>query len=184
MTASWKESLDREKLLALVFEYVRISRSAAGGQPTVAPGSVVEHSIGKQLTRIVRSFMWHLLWMLWICVIVLVGILPLSNFVGHSHWEYIRWIPTTSNLRSSRFLFDFGANLLLFVPFGLCYVRQGSSAGMAVSLRVTGFAFLLSCAIELFQVYSHNRHPSPTDTVGNVMGAAIGVALGRHVIQR
>jgi NADH:ubiquinone oxidoreductase subunit 5 (subunit L)/multisubunit Na+/H+ antiporter MnhA subunit len=39
---------------------------------------------------------------LWIVLILMVGVLPLSNFVGHSHWEYIKWVPTAEDLRSPK----------------------------------------------------------------------------------
>ena len=45
---------------------------------------------------------------LWVVFTLMVGILPLSNFVGHSHWEYIKWvpIPTVEDLRSPQYLLD------------------------------------------------------------------------------
>jgi hypothetical protein len=62
-------------------------------------------------------------------LIVLVGILPLHNFVGHAHWQYIRWVPTPDQLSSPAILLDLGidavANILLFLPFGLLYTLRG-----------------------------------------------------------
>ena len=61
---------------------------------------------------------------LWIVFTLLVGVLPLRNFVGHAHWEYIKWvpIPTVEDLRSSKYLLDISSdivgNALLFLPLG------------------------------------------------------------------
>ena len=42
---------------------------------------------------------------LWALLISLVGTFPFTNFIGHSHWEYIQWLPTADNFNSRRFLF-------------------------------------------------------------------------------
>ncbi len=113
----------------------------------------------------------------WAVGIVMVGILPLSNFVGHSHWEYIEWVPTFDNLRWRRHLFDIVANTSLFIPFGY-FVAHAVEGPPAHRLRlVGGLSAVLSCGIEFFQVYCHNRHPSPLDIVANVLGGLIGTAV-------
>lgn len=115
---------------------------------------------------------------LWALFIALVGTLPLTNFVGHSHWEYIQWLPTAANLRSRRFLFDIVANMALFLPLGYLLDQSRSTATARRSLFLTAAAAgLLSLSIEWFQVYCHNRHPSPTDVVSNVTGSLIGACL-------
>jgi glycopeptide antibiotics resistance protein len=115
---------------------------------------------------------------LWALFIALVGILPLTNFVGHSHWEYIQWLPTADNFRSRRFLFDILANMALFLPLGYLLDRSHSTATARRSLFLAAAATsLLSLSIEWFQVYCHNRHPSPTDVVSDVTGSLIGACL-------
>ncbi|HEU4684641.1 MAG TPA: VanZ family protein [Nitrospira sp.] len=113
-------------------------------------------------------------------VIVLVGILPLSNFVGHSHWEYIKWMPTAEDLRSPKYLLDIGSDLignaLLFMPLGFFLSRLLGSWPISRQL-VAGFglAGVLSVGIEWYQVYCHNRFPSVFDLITNIGGAMAGV---------
>ena len=115
---------------------------------------------------------------LWALFIALVGTLPLSNFVGHSHWEYIQWLPTAENFRSRRFLFDVVANMALFLPLGYLLHRwHSTSTARRALFLAAGVAGLLALSIEWFQVYCHNRHPSPTDVVSNVTGSLIGAFL-------
>ena len=115
---------------------------------------------------------------IWALLIALVGTVPLTNFVGHSHWEYIQWLPTAGQFRSRRFLFDIVANMALFLPLGYLLDRTRSTKTARRSLFLAaGVAGLLSLSIEWFQVYCHNRHPSPTDVVSNVTGSLIGAFL-------
>jgi glycopeptide antibiotics resistance protein len=121
-------------------------------------------------------------------LIILVGILPLHNFVGHSHWQYIRWVPTPDQLRSPAVLLDLGmdalANIALFIPFGLLYRLRGMG-GKAVSPGLIMFmAFTLSCGIEYYQVYCHNRSTSLLDVWDNLLGAYAGIKLGEAYIRR
>ena len=115
---------------------------------------------------------------LWALFIALAGTLPLTNFVGHSHWEYIQWLPTADNFRSRRFLFDVVANVALFLPLGYLLDRSLSTTTVRRSLFLAaGVAGLLSLSMEWFQVYCHNRHPSLTDVASNVTGSLIGAFL-------
>jgi glycopeptide antibiotics resistance protein len=115
---------------------------------------------------------------LWVLVIALAGTFPFTNFVGHSHWEYIQWLPTSDNFRSPHFLFDVVANTVLFLPLGYLLDRSCSTTTARRSLFLAaGVAGLLSLSMEWFQVYCHNRHPSPTDVVSNVTGSLIGACL-------
>ena len=115
---------------------------------------------------------------LWALFIALVGTFPFTNFVGHSHWEYIQWLPTAENFRSRRFLFDIVANVALFLPLGYLLERSRSTTMVWRSLFLAaGVAGLLSLSMEWLQVYCHNRHPSPTDVVSNVTGSLIGACL-------
>ena len=115
---------------------------------------------------------------LWVLFIALVGTLPFTNFVGHSHWEYVQWLPTAENFRSRRFLFDIVANMALFLPLGYFLDQSLFATTARRSLFIAaGAAGLLSLSMEWFQVYCHNRHPSLTDVVSNVTGSLIGAFL-------
>ena len=123
---------------------------------------------------------------LWIVFTLLVGVLPLRNFVGHAHWEYIKWvpIPTVEDLRSSKYLLDISSdivgNALLFLPLGYFLRRLLASSGPIRQLLIAaGIGGTLSLGIELYQVYCHNRFPSIFDIITNVTGTLIGVRLPR-----
>jgi glycopeptide antibiotics resistance protein len=103
--------------------------------------------------------------------IVLLFDIPWLTFRAHSHWGRIGWIPFLSPpVRIA----DCLQNVLLFLPLGWFAVndRRGIAAAGAI-----GLALSLSC--ELAQVYSHNRFPSVTDVVCNLMGTVIGAAAWR-----
>ena len=134
-----------------------------------------------QTLRMTRSYSkWTLLWFMWTVLILMVGILPLSNFVGHSHWQYIKWVPTQEQLQSPLIVLDLFtdvlANILLFVPFGFLYIirLQGRKGSYATAFIL---ALILSGGIELYQVYCHNRSTSLLDLIDNVVGALLGMHL-------
>jgi glycopeptide antibiotics resistance protein len=81
-------------------------------------------------------------------------------------------------------MFDVFANMALFLPLGYLLDRSRSTkmARRALFLAA-GVAFLFSLSIEWFQVYCHNRHPSPTDVVSNVTGSLIGAVLS-HIYRQ
>lgn len=119
---------------------------------------------------------------------MLVGILPLHNFVGHAHWQYIRWVPTPDQLGSPAVLLDLGidavANIILFVPFGLlCTLRGDADKPFSPGLLML-MAFTLSFGIEYYQVYCHNRSTSLLDLLDNVLGAYIGMKLGERYLRK
>lgn len=130
---------------------------------------------------------WSVLWMAWTIVILMVGVLPLSNFVGHSHWEYIKWVPTAEQLRSPYIVLDLTldviANILLFAPFGFSYAGRSQEKQVSPFTLIT-LAFLVSCSIELYQVYCHNRSTSLLDILDNVFGAYLGFRLGARFFER
>jgi glycopeptide antibiotics resistance protein len=130
---------------------------------------------------------WSVLWMSWTIVILMAGVLPLSNFVGHSHWEYIKWVPTVEQLQSPLIVLDLAldviANLLLFVPFGLLYAGRPHARHCSPSTPVM-IALALSCGIELYQVYCHNRSTSLLDILNNVFGAYLGLRLGARLFEK
>lgn len=117
---------------------------------------------------------------LWMVFILLVGILPLINFVGHSHWQYIKWFPTTEDLLSPKYLIDIFSDLVgntvLFFPLGYFLSRLLTSTSCSRQLLLAaGIGGTLSLGIEFYQVYCHNRFPSFFDVITNVIGALIGV---------
>jgi len=100
--------------------------------------------------------------------------MPWSNFKGHAHWSRVRWIPFTDRPLS---IFDVIGNVLLFVPFGLFFIKATSKRGLTAQLYTALLALLLSASVEFFQIYCHNRFPSATDICTNVIGAMIGSAI-------
>jgi glycopeptide antibiotics resistance protein len=117
---------------------------------------------------------------LWIVLILLAGILPLNNFVGHAHWEYIKWVPTAEDIRSPKYLldifFDMIGNTALFFPLGYFLSRLLTSSSPSQRwLLAAGIGGTLSLGIEFYQVYCHNRFPSIFDVITNVTGTLMGV---------
>jgi glycopeptide antibiotics resistance protein len=110
----------------------------------------------------------------------MVGVLPLSNFVGHTHWEYIKWVPTAEDLRSPKYLIDIFSDIVgntaLFFPLGYFLSRLlTSSSPLRQLLLAAGIGGTISLGIEFYQVYNHNRFPSIFDVITNVTGTLIGV---------
>ena len=97
---------------------------------------------------------------------------PWGDYVGHSHWTRVGWIPFLSGpIRP----FDLVGNFLLGVPFGIF-----AGMGLARGPLIAGTATLILALIdEAVQVYSHNRFPSATDVVCIVAGAVTAAALVR-----
>jgi glycopeptide antibiotics resistance protein len=117
---------------------------------------------------------------LWIVLILMVGVLPLSNFVGHSHWEYIKWFPTGEDLRSPKYLIDIFSDIVgntaLFFPLGYFLSRLLTASSHSQRLVfAAGISGTLSLVIEFYQVYNHSRFPSIFDVITNMTGALIGV---------
>ncbi|MGZ8483692.1 MAG: VanZ family protein [Candidatus Binatia bacterium] len=110
-----------------------------------------------------------------IAAILAATLLPWSNFVGHSHWAQVQWIPFYGHRLD---WLDIAANFALFVPFG--YFAGGLLLipwRKRKNLWVLVAATLLSTSVEFVQIYSHSRFPSATDICCNVLGAALGLML-------
>lgn len=124
--------------------------------------------------------MWLALWLLYTCLILAAGIYQ-SVFVAHSHWEFVKWVPSPDELYTAEFWLDVVANVILYVPFALLYLKYAAKASVTRSagLKVMLLALLVSCSVEVYQVYSHNRRPAPLDIVSNVSGTLLGVRLWR-----
>ncbi|MBI3806433.1 MAG: VanZ family protein [Nitrospirae bacterium] len=117
---------------------------------------------------------------LWIVLILMVGVLPLRNFVGHAHWEYIKWVPTAEDIRSPQYILDIFIDLVgntaLFFPLGFFLSRLLTSSNISRQwLLAAGIGGTLSLGIEFYQVYCHNRFPSIFDIITNVTGTLLGV---------
>jgi glycopeptide antibiotics resistance protein len=126
----------------------------------------------------------RILLLIWTTVIVMVGIWPLDNFVGHSHWQYIKWIPNAEDLKSPKYLLDIFSdiigNTVLFFPFGYLLghlLRNRTPSVQLIFAAALGSA--LSVSIEYYQIYCHNRFPGIIDVICNVSGSLIGVRFAR-----
>ncbi len=116
-----------------------------------------------------------LLWF-WLLVLVFIPLFPLTNFVGHPHWDAIRWIPFQDFSLTPNMLMDVIGNTGWFMIVGYlihCLVAKDSSSFRSIAI-VTLVAVGVSLLIEFFQVFCHNRHPSMTDVVCNTLGAGLG----------
>jgi glycopeptide antibiotics resistance protein len=123
--------------------------------------------------------MWWILWGTWNTVILGFTVLPFENFVGHAHWDKVRWIPFYDH---SSVLFDMIANIIFFVPFGYLLKRALSGrSGRQTWILTFLLAGGISTGIELYQIFCHNRILSTTDIVINLLGAIIGVLLSELV---
>jgi glycopeptide antibiotics resistance protein len=116
------------------------------------------------------------LWFL-LAVLSIAPLLPLSSFVGHPHWDHVRWIPFQDFSLSRNMLKDIVGNTLWFMMFGylLHYQLYESSISLwtiTAIILVAGGG--LSLSIEFFQIFCHNRTPSMTDVICNVLGAGLG----------
>jgi glycopeptide antibiotics resistance protein len=117
------------------------------------------------------------LFWLWLAILSLAPIFsPWSDFVGHPHWDNIRWIPFQDFSFSPRMLKDVFGNLVWFMMFGvLLYHRlNDNSAPLRTIAIVTLIAGGISLSIEFFQVFTHNRIPSTTDVLCDTIGAGLG----------
>src|SRR5882672_3710335 len=105
---------------------------------------------------------------LWLAVIAAATV-PWTDFVGHTHWQKVQWIPFSSP--PIKFL-DIVVNVLLYLPFGYQWVRAFPSRARA--WQAAALAAALSLVIEGSQLYSHSRFPSLQDVVCNVFGSWVG----------
>jgi len=120
--------------------------------------------------------MWLILLILYTFLILASGAYG-SVFVAHSHWDYVVWVPPLSEIRTVEFWLDILVNIALYLPFGMLFLQRKDSADFSNRTILLLLALILSCTVELYQVYSHNRRPSPVDIVCNVSGAMVGTFL-------
>jgi glycopeptide antibiotics resistance protein len=108
---------------------------------------------------------------LWVLIIIVI-VFPWWSLQNHTHWQSVQWVPFVSPPIRLR---DIIGNIALYVPFGWFYIRRDRASPLAC----VGWAFLLSLATELSQIYSHGRFPSVQDLLMNVIGAVIGVFVAQ-----
>ncbi len=102
--------------------------------------------------------------------VILLAVVPWTDFVSHSHWGKVQWVPFLSPPVTIQ---DIVGNVSLYLPFGYAYARQRTRQSGVLS-RVAGFAAVLSLLTEWTQLYSHSRFPSVQDAACNVVGAMCG----------
>ena len=122
--------------------------------------------------------MWLTFWILYSFLILASGVYG-SDFVGHSHWEYVIWIPPLDEIRSFQFWLDIIVNIALYAPLAVLFLQYRNSNNRSALITAVIVGLLLSCTVELYQVYSHNRRPSPLDIACNLSGTIIGVLFGQ-----
>ncbi len=120
--------------------------------------------------------MWLLLWMLYVCLILASGLYH-TNFVAHSHWEFVKWIPPAEEIGTFGFWLDLAVNILLYLPFALLYLQRSATVTRALVVKVMLLGLFLSCTVELYQLYSHNRRAALSDILCNVTGTWAGVVI-------
>jgi glycopeptide antibiotics resistance protein len=120
--------------------------------------------------------MWLFAWLVYVCLMVASGVYQ-TDFVMHSHWEYVKWIPPVEEILTIGFWFDLAINVLLYIPFAFFFLQWRKTVSRRTEMLVLLLGLLLSCGIELYQVYSHNRRAAPSDIVCNVVGTWVGVQI-------
>jgi glycopeptide antibiotics resistance protein len=121
---------------------------------------------------------WLFAWLSYVCLIVASGVYQ-TDFVMHSHWEYVKWLPPLAEILTPGFWMDLVINIMLYVPFALLFLQSRKTVTRNQQILALTMGLLLSCGIELYQVYSHNRRAAPSDIVCNVTGTWLGVLLAR-----
>src|SRR5438093_1640216 len=104
--------------------------------------------------------------------VIAAATVPWTDFVGHTHWQKVQWIPFRSPPVRA---LDVVVNTLLYLPFG--YTLMQASERRARVWHVMAVATALSVTVEWSQLYSHSRFPSVQDVLCNVCGAWIGARL-------
>lgn len=117
---------------------------------------------------------------LWSAVILAVTV-PSTDFVGHTHWQKVQWIPFRSPPVK---VFDVVVNIALYFPFG--YTLARALAHRARGWHAVVLAGALSLAVEWSQLYSHSRFPSVQDVLCDILGAWGGawLATPRDAVSR
>jgi glycopeptide antibiotics resistance protein len=136
-----------------------------GGVPVVASTPYVESVAAKPsffvldpgLSRFALVLLWY--------VIGLAALATLTpfNFVGHVHGY--TWATTRS---------DIALNLAFLFPVGFLLRLARAERAWPLALDALGLGILVSCALELSQLFLPTRVTSPTDVLTNGLGAWAG----------
>lgn len=124
-----------------------------------------------------KVVLWSLL-----AVVSSAPLFPLSNFVGHPHWDLIRWIPFQDFSLSRNMLKDVIGNIIWFIMLGYLIhhrLAEGSPSPWTIA-TIIAISGCISLLAEFFQVFCHNRCPSMTDVTCNVLGAGLGGYLAQN----
>lgn len=102
--------------------------------------------------------------------VIVLATLP-HDWQAHSHWARVAWVPFLTGLVRVP---DMLGNAVLYMPFGAALQwRQGRHARWPALVA----GAMLSMAMELIQVWSHDRFPSATDVVMNIVGCGFGATI-------
>jgi VanZ family protein len=117
---------------------------------------------------------------IWSAVIVAATV-PTTDFVSHTHWQKVQWIPFISPPVK---LVDVVVNIALYLPFGYAFARA-SGARFRV-WRAVALAGVLAVTLEWSQLYSHSRFPSLQDVLCDIFGTWVGawLATWRDAVSR
>ena len=107
---------------------------------------------------------------------ILVTTFPWGDFVGHSHWNKVNWVPFCGPHDELR---DVALNILAFVPLGYL-----APLGRGWLTAVLAGAILVATTAEAYQVFTHSRIPSVTDIAAAGIGAWLGVWMAGLRVQR
>ncbi|WCD92903.1 VanZ family protein [Microbacterium sp. nov. GSS16] len=88
---------------------------------------------------------------------------------------------TDISLTTSYAVFEFVANIALFVPLGLLLVAAYPRANAWVVLLI---GYSASATIELVQTLLPSRYPTLSDVIANALGTAIGCLIARVFVRR
>lgn len=88
---------------------------------------------------------------------------------------------TDISLTASYAVFEFLANIALFVPLGLLLVAAFPRANAWVVLLI---GYSASATIELVQTVLPSRYPTLSDVIANALGTAIGCLIARVFVRR
>jgi glycopeptide antibiotics resistance protein len=152
-----------------------------GALPLVAPGMFLWAAVAPFLSRFFGASRLHAALLLMALGLVLVATLPPTGatLAGRGSYEEacdlsrMTFAPFSELLR----LNATSLNVLLFIPLG---IALGSLPWSRRSVATVAAAFLLSVAIELFQlsVPILGRECQSADIIDNTMGLIIGLTVG------
>ena len=101
--------------------------------------------------------------------LIVAGTVPWADFVGHTHWQKVQWIPFSSPPVRVR---DIVGNVAFYFPFGYFLMTAFPSRARVWHAVLLGGA--LSFILEWSQLYSHWRFPSVQDLLCNIVGSSAG----------